>query len=61
MMVMIVVIVLILTISFEYFSNNDDDDDDDEELCRMLLATMIPMHSLATGLLKLPHLDAVRQ
>ena len=37
--------------------DNDDncnDDDDDDELCRMLLATMIPMHSLATGFSKAP-------
>ena len=39
--------------------NNDDNDDD--ELWRMLLATMIPMHSMATGLLKLLHLDAAHQ
>ena len=38
------------------FNNNDHDDD---ELCKMLLATMILMHSTATGLLKLPHLDVL--
>ena len=43
---------------FMVFINCNNDDD---ELCRMLLVTMIPMHSLATGLLKLPHLDAVHQ
>ena len=42
--------------SIKQLNNNDND-----ELCRMLLATMIPMHSMATGLLKLPHLDAAHQ
>ena len=46
----------------EYCDDAGDDDNDNYDVLKWILsATMILMHSLATGLLKLHHLDAAHQ